>query len=73
MKKKNLKKIFFLNDTYWLIDPIDGTSNFAKQGNEFTVNIALIKNGFPEFGVIGHPPSKKIWYSFKKNSFFICK
>lgn len=68
-EEKKLEKNFFLNDTYWLIDPIDGTSNFSKQGNEFTVNIALIKNGFPEFGVIGHPPSKKIWYSFKKNSY----
>ena len=66
-----MKKIF-LNDTYWLIDPIDGTSNFAKQGNEYTVNIALIKNGFPEFGVIGHPPSKKYGIHLKK-FLFICK
>ena len=30
---------------YWLIDPLDGTKEFIKKNDEFTVNIALIRNG----------------------------
>ena len=28
--------------TYWLVDPLDGTREFIKRNGEFTVNIALI-------------------------------
>ena len=31
-------------DTFWLVDPIDGTKEFIKKNGEFTVNIALIEN-----------------------------
>ena len=30
--------------TYWLVDPLDGTKEFIKQNDEFTINIALIEN-----------------------------
>ncbi len=42
-------------DVFWLIDPIDGTSAFASGNNEFCVNIALIKNNKPIFGLIYAP------------------
>ncbi len=40
---------------FWLIDPIDGTSEFIKGSEEFTVNIALVKNQKPIFGLIYAP------------------
>lgn len=39
----------------WIVDPLDGTKEFIKKNDEFTVNIALVKNGLPEFGVIYAP------------------
>jgi 3'(2'), 5'-bisphosphate nucleotidase len=42
-------------DTYWLVDPIDGTKEFIKKNGEFTVNIALIENGKPVMGVVYVP------------------
>ena len=36
--------------TYWLIDPLDGTKEFIKQNDEFTVNIALIEKNRPVLG-----------------------
>ena len=36
--------------TYWLVDPLDGTKEFIKRNGEFTVNIALIHNGVPVLG-----------------------
>lgn len=41
--------------TYWLVDPLDGTKEFIKKSGEFTVNIALIEDGVPTFGVVYVP------------------
>jgi len=41
--------------TYWLVDPLDGTKEFIKKNGEFTVNIALIKDGVAIFGVVYAP------------------
>lgn len=40
---------------YWLVDPLDGTKEFIKKNGEFTVNIALIKEGVPVLGVVYAP------------------
>ncbi|RUR42405.1 3'(2'),5'-bisphosphate nucleotidase CysQ [Vreelandella populi] len=40
---------------YWLVDPLDGTKEFVKRNDEFTVNIALIENGKPILGVVLAP------------------
>ena len=40
---------------YWLVDPLDGTKEFIKKNGEFTVNIALIDQGKPVFGVVYAP------------------
>ncbi|WP_404375062.1 3'(2'),5'-bisphosphate nucleotidase CysQ [Vreelandella aquamarina] len=40
---------------YWLVDPLDGTKEFIKKNDEFTVNIALIEDGSPILGVVCVP------------------
>lgn len=37
---------------FWCVDPLDGTRDFVEGKNEFTVNIALIEDGFPTMGVV---------------------
>jgi 3'(2'), 5'-bisphosphate nucleotidase len=46
---------------YWLVDPLDGTKEFIKRNGEFTVNIALIREGRPVLGVV-HVPVKDTDY-----------
>jgi len=41
--------------TYWLIDPLDGTKEFVKKNGEFTVNIGLVHDHQPVFGVVYAP------------------
>ena len=48
-------------ETYWLIDPLDGTKEFIKRNGEFTVNIALIHKHEPVFGVV-HAPVLGVTY-----------
>src|SRR6476659_8369201 len=40
---------------YWLVDPLDGTREFAAGNDEFAVNIGLVRNGRPVLGVVGIP------------------
>lgn len=46
---------------YWLIDPLDGTKEFVSRNGEFTVNIALIENGRPIFGVVHVPVQQRTY------------
>ncbi|RPG33674.1 3'(2'),5'-bisphosphate nucleotidase CysQ family protein [Flagellimonas sp.] len=50
-------------DVCWMVDPLDGTKEFIKRNGEFTVNIALIKNGTPILGVIYVPVSRELYYA----------
>ena len=40
---------------YWLVDPLDGTREFAALRDEFTVNVGLVRDGRPVLGVVGVP------------------
>jgi 3'(2'), 5'-bisphosphate nucleotidase len=51
--------------TYWLIDPLDGTKEFIKRNGEFTVNIALVRNGEPVLGVVYVPVTGVVYYGVK--------
>ena len=46
---------------YWLVDPLDGTKEFIQRNGEFTVNLALIREGAPIFGVV-HVPVQGLTY-----------
>ena len=48
-------------ETYWLIDPLDGTREFVKRNGEFTVNIALIHKEESYLGVVYAPVTQKTW------------
>jgi 3'(2'), 5'-bisphosphate nucleotidase len=49
-------------DTFFLVDPLDGTKEFISRNGEFTVNIALIQNGQPKFGVVFAPALGEYFY-----------
>ncbi|AZO48367.1 MAG: 3'(2'),5'-bisphosphate nucleotidase [Mesorhizobium sp.] len=44
-----------LDDAFLLIDPLDGTKEFVNRRTDFTVNIALVRHGVPEIGVVFAP------------------
>ena len=61
-------------DTFWLIDPLDGTKEFIKKNGEFSVNIALINHFKPILGIVYAPVLDTIWYgSASEGSFKIIK
>ncbi|NOZ52398.1 MAG: 3'(2'),5'-bisphosphate nucleotidase CysQ [Gammaproteobacteria bacterium] len=52
-------------ETYWLVDPLDGTREFVNRNGEFTVNIALINQHKPVLGVIYTPVTHTCYYAGK--------
>jgi len=50
-------------DTFWLVDPLDGTKEFLKRNGEFTVNIALVERDTPILGVVYAPASGKMYFA----------
>ena len=58
-KRKNLKHL-------WIVDPLDGTKEFIKKNNEFTVNISLVENSIPVIGVIYAPALNVLYFSERK-------
>ena len=66
-KPNNLK-------TFWLIDPIDGTKEYIKGQDEYTINAALILNYIPTIGLLDAPKKNRLFYTYGKgNSFLIEK
>lgn len=50
---------------FWLVDPIDGTKEFTRRTDEFTVNIALIEQGEPVLGVVTAPALNTAYWGSK--------
>ena len=49
-------------ETFWLIDPLDGTKEFVSKNDDFTVNIALIHQGVSVMGAVYAPCQDKVWF-----------
>lgn len=57
-------------ERYWLVDPLDGTKEFIKRNDEFTVNIALIEKGIPVMGVIYVPVFDVLYFALQDTGSF---
>lgn len=68
-RKKDTRKIE--EDTVWIIDPIDGTTNFTHNYPHFCISIALVKNGITVLGVIYNPILDELFYAIKNQGAFL--
>ena len=48
------------DDIYFLVDPLDGTKEFVRGGDDYTVNIGLIERGQPKLGVVFAPATQRL-------------
>ncbi len=54
-------------ETFWLVDPIDGTYDYINNRDEFTLNAGLIINKEAVAGIIYAPAKDRMFYSYGKN------
>lgn len=57
----------------WLVDPLDGTKEFIYKNGRFCINIALIQNNIPVFGMINNIRDKEIIWAFRNEKCYIRK
>ena len=57
-------------EEFYLVDPLDGTRGFVNRNDDFTVNIALIKDKVPVTGVIAVPVNGIVYYAEKGKGAF---
>ncbi|MFN3867908.1 MAG: 3'(2'),5'-bisphosphate nucleotidase CysQ [Hyphomicrobiaceae bacterium] len=53
---------------FFLVDPLDGTKEFTSGRPEFTVNIALVRNGLPCFGIIYAPAMSQLYITLASDN-----
>ena len=58
------------SDFLWVIDPLDGTTNFVHGLSPYCVSIALFKNNKPLLSVISELPSENLFWAVKGNGAF---
>jgi 3'(2'), 5'-bisphosphate nucleotidase len=52
------------HDSFWIVDPLDGTRNYLDRGNNFCICISLIKESYPILGVIYSPVKDYFYYAY---------
>ena len=63
-EESNENNNVFNEEVFWAVDPLDGTKEFINKTGDFTVNIGLIKNKKPIFGLVYAPMLDKIWLGY---------
>lgn len=58
---------------YWLVDPLDGTKGFIYKTGDFCINIALMRDDKPIFGLIHIPLTKETYYGYDGKAFLSLK
>lgn len=51
-----------LGETFWLVDPLDGTREFASRSGHFCVCVGLVVDGRPYFGLVADPVRNAVYY-----------
>ena len=57
-------------NTFWLVDPLDGSKEFIKKNDQFCIIISLIENNEPVFGMMYAPVSHIAYYAIKGKGAF---
>ena len=47
----------------WIVDPLDGTNNFAHGLDQFAISIALWEGGVPHFGLVYQPTNRTLYWA----------
>ena len=57
-------------DSFFLLDPLDGTIDFINETDEFVISLGMIQQQQPVMGILHHPVSGKTWIGIKNRGVF---
>ncbi len=70
-ERNDLKVFLDTKEKFWIVDPLDGTTNFVSGLPLFSVSIALVENGETSLGVICNPMQNEVLSAIKGEGAFI--
>ncbi len=50
---------------HWIVDPLDGTTNYLHGSTRYAVSIAAVQNGVPEAGVVHRPADQTVFHAIR--------
>lgn len=56
---------------FWVVDPIDGTKEFLKKSNDYTINVALCKDNMPIFSIVSAPGDSLLYHAERNNGSYL--
>lgn len=59
------------SDYLWVVDPLDGTTNYAFQNPFFDVSLGLVHKSKPIIGVVFYPPQNELFYAEKSKGAYL--
>jgi len=65
------ENIQFADETVWLIDPIDGTTSFVQQKENFAISVAVYEKGQPLIGVIYDPMKDELFHALRGHGAYL--
>ena len=57
----------------WIVDPLDGTSDFIAGRDDYVVQVALVDDGVARVGVLCHPPTGTVWRGISDGAASMCE
>ena len=54
---------FLHEELLWVVDPIDGTTNFSRGNDNYSINVALVSHGLPLVGVVFAPVQSRLFWA----------
>ena len=66
--KKRLEK-----ERTWIIDPLDGTTDFVNKTGQFTIMIGLVESGTPILGVVFNPVNGELYFGIRNRGAYLIK
>lgn len=66
VSEESMPETLIPSDSYWLVDPLDGTRGFIDGSSEYSINISLIESGLPVLGVLYAPMFDDLYYATNK-------
>lgn len=53
----------YKNEIVWVVDPIDGTTNFVQQQRNFAISVGIYENGNPKIGLVYDPIADELFHA----------
>jgi 3'(2'), 5'-bisphosphate nucleotidase len=66
-EQASIGKVPVVGESFFLVDPLDGTKEFLARNGEFTVNIALVNKGVAQRGVVYAPALEQMYWGDRAN------